>query len=281
MADPVSQNSTGLFQSIYEGIFKGDFSSNSSNVKTASQVGLGLVPIAGQVADARDTLAAVKDLTSGKSGAWKNLAFSLAGWIPLAGDFLKSVKKLGFSKTLGSIGKAFKSAKKTWKGLWKKKESKMGNSGAVFYQPKLNLDAKNLPIGTYGTTNRWGDVEIRKGLDAETKKATLDHENVHSFFSPKLKFGQEFRANLSILGYIESHLLRRTEEGLAEAWARFKNEGIRAISKGWRFPLENPYGIDPNRLKIERNILIGVSSTAAGVGAAIGESITSGNEQAH
>lgn len=273
MADPIMQNSTGFFQSLYDGILKGDFSSNNTNTKTASQIGIGLIPVIGQVADTRDTIAALNQVHRGKSGAWSNLAFSLIGWIPAAGDFVKSANKIGIKETFNSVGDVFSSAKNTWKEISIFDEAREGKFNSLFYQPATNMKAKDLPPGVYGVTNRWGDIQVRKGLDSASRQSTYDHENVHRFFSPKFKYGQEFRSKLGLLGYIESHLLRRTEEGLAEAWARFKAEGFSAIAKGWRFPYENPYDIDPIRVKIERNVLLGLSSSAIGAGASLEESI--------
>ncbi len=120
MADPIasnsqSQNSSGFFQSLYDGMIKGDFSSNNSKTKIASQIGVGIVPGLGQVADARDTYAAIRDVSQGKPSAWNSLGFSLLGWVPLAGDFAKSINKIGFKNTLEAVGDSFRSIKNTWK----------------------------------------------------------------------------------------------------------------------------------------------------------------------
>ena len=277
MADRVQSQGSGFFQSLYDGVIKGDFSANDSKTKTVAQIGIGLVPFVGQAADIRDTAAALSDVKQGRTGSWSNLGFALAGWIPLAGDFVKSANKIGVRGTFNAVGRAFDSVADSWKSISRYGEEKLGSFKGLFYKPATELKGSDLPPGTYGVTNRWGDVEISDQLDNITAASTLDHEQVHSFLSPKLKYGQELRANISLLGYAESHLLRRVEEGLAEGWARWKAEGISGIAKGWRFPLENPYGIDPQRVKIERNVLVGVASTAIGAGAAIGEKI--GNEE--
>jgi hypothetical protein len=270
--------SAGFFQSLYDGIFKGDFSDNDSATKTAAQIGVGFIPIAGQIADARDTIASAKEIGEGKQGAWGNLGFSLVGWIPVAGDFLKSARKIGVRNTVDAIGGAFRSIGSTWRVVSEYSEEKMGEVGALFYKPAINMKAKGLPSGTYGVTNRWGDIDVSRRLDAETAQSTLDHEKVHQFLSPKLNYGQDVRSTAALVGYAESHLLRRVEEGLAEAWARWKAEGISGIAKGWRFPLENPYDIDPDRLRVERNILLGAMSSATGVGLALGEAATSDDQ---
>lgn len=270
-----SQSSSGLFQSLYDGMFKGDFSDNNSKTKIASQVGIGVTPILGQIADARDTFAAASNVGSGKTGAWRDLAFSLVGWVPLAGDFIKSANKFGTKHTFSAIGDAFLSVKNTWKQLTSNAEEKLGSVGTFFYKPATDMNKKGLDYGTLGETNRWGDISVAKNLDDKTKQTTFDHENVHRFFSPTFKYGQELRANLRFLGYMESHLLRRVEEGWAEAWSKFKSEGLSGVREGWRFPIDYDYGINPDRLKVEKNILLGIGSTAIGAGAAIGDSVKS------
>jgi hypothetical protein len=277
MVDKVQSQSPGFFQSLYDGVFKGDFSSNDSKTKTVAQIGVGLVPFVGQAADVRDTAAALHDVKKGRSGGWSNLGFALVGWVPLAGDFAKSVHKVGIRGTLSAVRGAFDSVADSWRSISRYGEEKMGSFKGLFYKPATELRGSDLPPGAYGVTNRWGDIEISDELDDITAASTLDHEQVHSFLSPKLKYGQELRAKISLLGYAESHLLRRVEEGLAEGWARWKAEGISAVAKGWRFPLENPYGIDPQRVKIERNVLVGMASTAVAAGAEIGEKI--GNDE--
>lgn len=278
MADAISNSQVprppvepGYFRSVFDGAVKGDFSDNQSSTKTAAQIGVGLVPIAGQIADARDTAAALHDIQSGKSGGWGNLAFAAIGWIPAAGDFAKSARKVGMSDTLSAIGDAFGSIRQTWGKLWKSSEPRLGEAGALTYRPATDLASSDLPYGTLGTTNRYGDIAISDELDAAARQSTLDHEKVHRFFSPSVLFGQEFRANVGLLGYIESHLLRRTEEGLAESWARFRKDGFSGIAEGWRFPLDHPYGIDPERVKIERNILIGAGTSVVAAGSELGD----------
>jgi hypothetical protein len=58
---------------------------------------VGLVPGVGQVADARDTLAAignlVKDPASGKN--WAMLGMAVVGWFPGVGDLIKGAGKVG------------------------------------------------------------------------------------------------------------------------------------------------------------------------------------------
>ncbi len=76
--------------SFFEGAIKGDFGDNNSWSATAGQVAMGFVPIAGQIADARDTAAAVGQIWRGESGGWLNLGASVIGWVPGIGDGIKA-----------------------------------------------------------------------------------------------------------------------------------------------------------------------------------------------
>lgn len=49
----------------------------------------------------------------------------------------------------------------------------------------------------------------------------------------------------------------------------------RGSLKGGALSTENPYDIDPERLRIERNILIGTTSTAASAGLIAGKASNS------
>jgi hypothetical protein len=271
MTDKVASPSPGLFRSVFDGAIGGDFSENNSTVKTVTQVGVGLIPVAGQIADARDTAAAIRDIRTGREGAWTNLALVLAGWVPLAGDLVKSARNKGMRDTLEGISYAAGAVRMGWRGIADSVDKRAGELKGLFYAPKTTVDVSGMEHGVQGITNRYGDIEIRKGLTPEQQSSVLDHEKVHQFFSPALRYGQDLRANLGILGYSQSHLLRRVEEGLAEGYARFKREGVAGFIKGWKFPLENDYGIDPERLKVEKHILLGLGTTALGAGFTLGQ----------
>ncbi|MEO0460025.1 MAG: hypothetical protein AAF219_04210 [Myxococcota bacterium] len=85
-----SQEGVGSF---LEGAVVGGFSDNVSWSAIAGQTVMGFVPIAGQVADARDIIAAGKDVIDGEEGAWGTLGISTAAIIPGL-DFLKGRKAL-------------------------------------------------------------------------------------------------------------------------------------------------------------------------------------------
>jgi DNA/RNA non-specific endonuclease len=84
---PASEEGVGSF---FEGAIKGDFSNNNSWSATGGQVVVGFIPIVGQVADARDTVAAVGQIWRGESGGWLNLGAAAIGWVPGIGDGIKA-----------------------------------------------------------------------------------------------------------------------------------------------------------------------------------------------
>jgi hypothetical protein len=64
---------------------------------TAANIGIGAIPILGQVADARDTVAALKGVWDepGSWGSWGRLGLAAVGWVPVAGDAIKGAVKAG------------------------------------------------------------------------------------------------------------------------------------------------------------------------------------------
>ena len=83
------------WRSFLEGAIKGDFSDNYSWSKTAGQVVAGVVPFAGQAADARETLAALNQVREGRPGGWLSLLAGGVGWVPGAGDALRGAIRGG------------------------------------------------------------------------------------------------------------------------------------------------------------------------------------------
>lgn len=80
---------------LIDGAVRGDFSSGNSWSKVAGQTAVGFVPVIGQIADARDTIAALGQVGRGESGAWTNLAAAAIGWVPGIGDAAKGAIRGG------------------------------------------------------------------------------------------------------------------------------------------------------------------------------------------
>jgi hypothetical protein len=76
--------------SFLDGAVLGNFSDNDSWSATAGQVVTGFIPIVGQIADARDTIASIGQVIEGKPGGWLNLGASVVGWVPGIGDAAKA-----------------------------------------------------------------------------------------------------------------------------------------------------------------------------------------------
>lgn len=83
-------------QSFWSNIAYGDFdTSERSWSGLTGQVAVGAIPIVGQIADARDTAAAVKRLWADphNAGAWIGLGAASIAWVPVAGDAAKGLFK--------------------------------------------------------------------------------------------------------------------------------------------------------------------------------------------
>jgi hypothetical protein len=98
------RNAEGL-GSFLEGALAGDFAGNESWSATGGQTAMGLVPIAGQVADIRDIAAASADVMGGTDGAWVRLGISVIAIVPGL-DFLKSGSRAGRKALSEAAGEA-------------------------------------------------------------------------------------------------------------------------------------------------------------------------------
>jgi hypothetical protein len=119
-----------------------------------------------------------------------------------------------------------------------------------------------------GVTDAAGNVTIAAGLTRAEQVLTLRHESVHAFLSVRgASLIARFRQQLGTWGYENSHLLRFTEEALAEGYA------TRSLSQGLAHPLVNEYGIRGLRLFLESAAFGGVIYG----GAVIGYELTDGD----
>jgi len=115
--------------------------------------------------------------------------------------------------------------------------------------------------GALGTTDKFGNITIRPGLVGKELEETIRHEAVHSFLSPRAGgVVQSLRADIRMLGYRNSHLLRYSEEALAETFA------TGSLRQGLSFPLQGPYQLSVGRIAAEGGgymIIVGGSGYAA------------------
>jgi hypothetical protein len=106
-ARPAAASGEGV-GSFVEGAVLGNFSDNRSWSATAGQVAVGFVPVVGQIADARDTIASVGQVLRGEEGGWLNLGASVVGWVPGVGDAAKAAIRGGghVAEAGADVGKA-------------------------------------------------------------------------------------------------------------------------------------------------------------------------------
>jgi RHS repeat-associated protein len=100
-------------ESVFSEIVKGDFHEGKTTwTGTLLNVGVGLIPIIGQVTDARDTAAAIKNVWNDpRSGAnWGVLGLAVVGWVPAVGDAIKGVSKVGKKVAIEGAEKLAKEA---------------------------------------------------------------------------------------------------------------------------------------------------------------------------
>ena len=93
-ASAASDSQEGI-GSLIEGAVLGNFSDNHSWSATAGQIAVGAIPVVGQIADARDTIASVGQVLRGEDGGWLNLGASIVGWVPVIGDAAKAAIRGG------------------------------------------------------------------------------------------------------------------------------------------------------------------------------------------
>jgi hypothetical protein len=112
------------------------------------------------------------------------------------------------------------------------------------FRPKLTF-TKKLNFGN-GGTNAVGDIRVGTGarfgnMKKEELLATLYHEKVHQFMTPKMYFLRNIRIYAKQSGYVRSYILRYLEEAIAETFGLLRAYGMSAqnIIRGLKFPIEN------------------------------------------
>ena len=128
-----------------------------------------------------------------------------------------------------------------------------------------DVDQSLTGTNTLGYTTPSGQIFLRPGLTPAEAASTLRHESLHAFLSvPNSAPLAAARQNLGMWGYNNSHLLRFTEEALAEGYA------TRSLMLGIRHPIINGYGISLPRLVGETAVVGGVVGGGIYLGAQVG-----------
>lgn len=161
-----SQEGVGAF---LDGAIRGDFSDNQSWSKLAGQTAMGFVPIAGQIADARDTAAAVGQVWRGEEGGWANLGAAAIGWIPGVGDAAKGLIRGGGQAAEGverAAAKSLKSGDEAAAGTARTSARVRTFDDADAFNAAANNAAPNTryEYGSYSyTTDAKGRVDVAEG----------------------------------------------------------------------------------------------------------------------
>jgi Flp pilus assembly pilin Flp len=81
----------GVVEALVAGAVGGDFAGDQGWSGLAGQTVVGFIPVVGQIADVRDTVAAIRDIREGKDGSWVNGVAVGVAWFPGFGDALKAL----------------------------------------------------------------------------------------------------------------------------------------------------------------------------------------------
>lgn len=115
--------------------------------------------------------------------------------------------------------------------------------------------------GVSGTTDKFGNIKIARGLSAAERSETIRHELVHRFFSPQAgtAFAEE-RAGFGMWAYGKSSLVKYTEEAIAEGIAKG------SIRAGLVYPITAGY-VTTGGVCLEGGIYFGTIGSALYLGA--------------
>ena len=94
-----AQAETEIANEVLAGALKGDFNDDPTFWSDVGQIITGLIPIAGQLGDAKDLIHTLDDITNQegykKIGSWATLVLIVIGFVPGVGDAIKSVGRRG------------------------------------------------------------------------------------------------------------------------------------------------------------------------------------------
>ena len=99
----------------------------------------------------------------------------------------------------------------------------------------------HLPSGASGETTAYGAIAIARNQSLTEQRIALFHELVHRYFSPRTGPLRQIRAEIRMVGYSRSALLRYLEEALAEGYGQLRVHGLAHALRAYRFPLDGGY----------------------------------------
>jgi RHS repeat-associated protein len=118
--------------------------------------------------------------------------------------------------------------------------------------------ARSWKPGQLGSTSWAGDITINPILKPGTQllEETFLHESVHRFLTPRVGLLVKTRQGWRKWWYVNSHLLRFTEEFAAYTY------GTGSLTRAWALAWNPGYAIGAGRLAIEGSVALGIYSGA-------------------
>ena len=225
---------------LFTGAVKGSYSKAQNGAVLTGQIAAGMIPIVGQAADARDTIAALQKVERGVDGGKLELGLAILGWVPLVGDWIKGAGKGVGKKAISAIENSGEWLKQTAEPAFNSiGESLSKIKDRWFYKPQIEA-TPHLPAGA-GQTDSYGNVMYSSLGSPAEQELVRQHELVHSFMSPKFLPLRDFRATAGMSAYQNSSLCRYVEEALAESYAQLRVNGLIGLPEGLKFPIANGY----------------------------------------
>jgi Bacterial toxin 28 len=155
--------------SFLEGAVAGDLAGNDSWSAVGGQTAMGLVPVAGQIADIRDIAAAGADVLGGTDGAWARLGISVVAVVPGL-DFLKGGSKAGRKALNEAAGEAKRGTAR----------SGLARAGKVLSREAAARAARELvalAVARRELLARWQSLLMDRALSRETLGALRKARN--------------------------------------------------------------------------------------------------------
>lgn len=263
-----------------KGAIYGDYNDSHTLESATGQLAIGLIPGVGQIADLRDASAAINDISEGNPSGWASLGLAFLGTIPFIGDGAKVALKKPFllRQAIQNTYQILTNPLRFGRQILEDALSKAPSLGKFFYSPGV-LFVDDLG-SAYGGANRYGDIVIQRGMPEEITLSTYNHEQIHSFLSPKFTLGREWRAQQAESLYETRPLLRYTEEALAETYAQIRTYGVSvdAFRNGLSFPYNGAYHLKPSEVLHEAGLLLGGTTAAVAGSYELGKESRSAQE---
>ena len=128
-----------FFENLAAGAVSGDFANDTGWGGTVGQIGVGFIPVVGQLADARDTIANLNNVWKEPSSieAWTGFAMSVVAWAPGVGDMAKAAYK-GGRKAIKIPGQILDRGSTQIKRLTNSEIQSLKNAGVDPHDLKVN-----------------------------------------------------------------------------------------------------------------------------------------------